>query len=863
MRWILFACFLGIFLRAAESFSCLGSASYPHEYNLDDAGDVMVGWRLEEDSMDLHFGVTFRNLANVNVWAAIGFSRSGGMSEMDIAMLTASGELKDMFSKSQSITPKEDTSNDLELLCAARADGQIRFEFKRRLTTCDYDEDVDLSITYVALTYAIGTSSTFGYHGASQRGAKFMSIISPLAIREPDREPKAPIRFTNNTFRYFSDAQQSNAYRCGYRTFDISNQLRASGFDPSNPQQLYMTSFHIPQGESLRKAEPRLHHLHLYQCEPTAQQAASNLVFKQGDTTDDYNCHSIAVPPGCTFMLGMLPATDKFSFPFNSGHPIFHVNGTMYFFYNYHIEGLYTGKWEKVAENLQFELQISTDVSKVVVLSFINLHYGSVPMTADEKGEATSILPIPSECFRAPRWKYLSMILHSHLHGSWAVLRTFDRITHKEEAAISYVMHHDGVHEGIDFKNPSNFGEKDVFLETHYQINSQPIQWVDSLAGEMNTLIAMVMVEKPEHIPLIAGTHNVLKNASGTYAFCDWLSNRGAPVATAVYQSMHDYTNRWVPQKLKDRSEIIRNSHLVCDARKVMSFARAYFWSPVFFNGLQIAILISIHFLMRYLIPFVFRKVGSTWGFDYSKASKVDRRKMDYYAMNFLFSMFGFISCLLFTQYLFNPWNPDSLKGNSDDKIDVDILNLNGFRLLFASANVMLMGMVYELALRRDLHWYLVLHHVITIAIFCVELTAYSTYFDISNVTVLISLALMQFSEWLLFLALIMRRYGYSGAAKIAFAFGIASTTFCRIYASACTITLAIYTRRVGDIVICVVVGVLLIPQLYSTWIVLQLIKKKAPQKRLSQDSQSLEAIETAPLSFELASPSRLSQAEV
>lgn len=182
-------------------------------------------------------------------WLSVALSANGGMRGADIWLLTKNTAgnwiLEDRFS-SDMVTPTLDAQQDLNLINAQQTDAETCMIFQRRVSTCDVNQaDLDFSPYGQYVIYAFSTSSTFAYHGPSNRGSKRVNFLTTFTA------PALPadVQTLDIKMKLFNVPSADTSYMC--QSFVLPNDKK----------------YHIIRADPLvGQGQHRVHHMIMYTC---------------------------------------------------------------------------------------------------------------------------------------------------------------------------------------------------------------------------------------------------------------------------------------------------------------------------------------------------------------------------------------------------------------------------------------------------------------------------------------------------------------------------------------------------------------------------------------------------------------------
>ena len=142
---------------------------------------------IDEDDLDLYRlywkptneTIQFEIHCRTTGWVGLGFSQNGDMAGSDIVIgwvddITGAGHVKDTYAKIRA-APVMDKIQDWELLDAKQIDGYTILKIKRKLNTCDKDEDMVIKkeTNYLVAAWnaadPITGNGDWKYHGTNRR----------------------------------------------------------------------------------------------------------------------------------------------------------------------------------------------------------------------------------------------------------------------------------------------------------------------------------------------------------------------------------------------------------------------------------------------------------------------------------------------------------------------------------------------------------------------------------------------------------------------------------------------------------------------------------------------------------------------
>ncbi|XP_033104846.1 DBH-like monooxygenase protein 1 [Anneissia japonica] len=157
-----------------------GHFHFEHEVFLDRDENIKLLWSVEDDN------ITFEVRANTTGYVGIGFSTNGGMRGADIIL----GWVKEgtpYISDRHGIGNEEpvvDVQKDVELLYGSETDDLTILGFRRKLLTCDPDDN-DIGSDTIRVIWAYHPDdpedTEVVYHGPQRRGVRSIIFIGVLS----------------------------------------------------------------------------------------------------------------------------------------------------------------------------------------------------------------------------------------------------------------------------------------------------------------------------------------------------------------------------------------------------------------------------------------------------------------------------------------------------------------------------------------------------------------------------------------------------------------------------------------------------------------------------------------------------------
>ena len=185
------------------------AGAFAYSETMEITSGYTISWSLVGDSIRLGIEV-----ADTTGWVGVGVSETGGMEGADIAMLSKDGagstwQVQDTHTVAQS-TPNVDATQDWVLVGTASSSGgngavgTVLLELERKLDTGDVAQDrVINTLEATPLVFAMGASSSPGYHGPSSRWYRYINLVSQpdnLAIVLADPDYDTHFDITNDAF---------------------------------------------------------------------------------------------------------------------------------------------------------------------------------------------------------------------------------------------------------------------------------------------------------------------------------------------------------------------------------------------------------------------------------------------------------------------------------------------------------------------------------------------------------------------------------------------------------------------------------------------------------------------------------------
>lgn len=204
----------------------IAAAATEFTITLDGQDKYNVTWSYEGTTKDDY--VTFTITCETTGWVGLGLSPNGGMAGADLAVawVSADGEafLEDMHASSNSF-PSTDASNDLELLSSSETDGITTISYKRRIATCDDDDNI-IKTSTTRLIYAYGSADpvdnvlqSSDYH-SSNRGAKSIYLLDPQTAANALPQDSLTHDFLTNDYEI---PNQDTEYYCSFHDPPVLN----------------------------------------------------------------------------------------------------------------------------------------------------------------------------------------------------------------------------------------------------------------------------------------------------------------------------------------------------------------------------------------------------------------------------------------------------------------------------------------------------------------------------------------------------------------------------------------------------------------------------------------------------------------
>ncbi|KAJ1550663.1 hypothetical protein HK096_005686, partial [Nowakowskiella sp. JEL0078] len=278
---------------AAQCFSTFTTSNFTDCKLI--APKFALHWAVHNDIISLGIQADQGGLSSAN-WFAFGLSEAGGMNGADIVVISKNDQNKwsvsDMFSSNQG-TPVLDKTQDWNLDVSpfevSSANASVSVVISRKLNTCD-PADYAVKTAYLHhVIWAIGSSQTLSYHGASS-DFHGQSQINFLPSDAQKKEVQTLESMDQHSFKNITIAMQNVAI--------------------PNVQTSYLcVNYALPTDAKYHVVE-YIHHIIMYGC----------IVNPQSFGTV-YDCSSM--PRSCpTFMLAWAPGISTVDLPSEAGFPI-------------------------------------------------------------------------------------------------------------------------------------------------------------------------------------------------------------------------------------------------------------------------------------------------------------------------------------------------------------------------------------------------------------------------------------------------------------------------------------------------------------------------------------------------------------
>lgn len=264
-----------------------------HEVEASDAAEearikppsFKIYYKVDDDDM-VTFGAEV--VLMEDEWFSVGVTSSGGMIGADMVILTSqNGEdytLGDYWSSSFS-KPTLDKEQNVELLESSRAGSLVTAVWRRPVTSCDQNQDLDLD-THSMVIYAVGHGPELSYH--KWRGSQSVDwtrgddVKASIAALESDAfrlelKPSSPIRLHDDT---------KTQYKCAVLPSEIPDR-------ESTPVDYHAIAIEPIIGS------PYIHHMLYFFCE-------SEIISYDGQEYGHdsvFDC-SVMIPSGCDSLGG-------------------------------------------------------------------------------------------------------------------------------------------------------------------------------------------------------------------------------------------------------------------------------------------------------------------------------------------------------------------------------------------------------------------------------------------------------------------------------------------------------------------------------------------------------------------------------
>ncbi len=206
------------------SFTCANLASeYDHSAFLDPDETFRLFWSVKDGEKSISLAVEVKTTG----WVGFGISQglSGSMKGADIVIgwvdSTGKGHISDRYATSNSM-PLVDGKQDYELIAASQDKGITVMKFKRKLKTCDKNDN-DIPLGTAKVIYAYGKTDDVKYHGSKMRGARSVNLMNYVKNVPPPSNAKYFDVKINNV----SVPKVKTTYWC--EAFKLSQLVKLSG----------------------------------------------------------------------------------------------------------------------------------------------------------------------------------------------------------------------------------------------------------------------------------------------------------------------------------------------------------------------------------------------------------------------------------------------------------------------------------------------------------------------------------------------------------------------------------------------------------------------------------------------------------
>ncbi|CAF1072713.1 unnamed protein product [Didymodactylos carnosus] len=384
-------------------------------------------WSVNNDKTEITFELQIKTLG----WIALGIT--GGMKGADIGLgwvdQKGTVHFQDRHAVGEQRPLIDNTSSDWFALNGKEENGWTAIQFKRKLDTCD-------SLDYpIKLIFAWGLTDPsqnedISYHEATRRDSRTLSLLSFTS--PPDEEKFAKLDYFDFRLHNYAVPANDTTYHCSIHKIPA-----------------YAGKRHVIAHKMLIEDKNRdiVHHLLMYECEPTAEFDDNNL--PDGDCYDVYPLTELCIGNIAT---GWAVGGDSIvEFPDKAGYPVGADFPVKYYLISMHYDNkpltvgrrdssgmrFYLG--EKLRERDIGYLTLGTDSSPMALAIPPNVDQFIV----DSYCQATHTKNFPKEGITV-----ISALPHTHLQGVtvWSKLIRNNRV-------VKYLYNSDAYDFNYQFDN--------------------------------------------------------------------------------------------------------------------------------------------------------------------------------------------------------------------------------------------------------------------------------------------------------------------------------------------------------------------------------------------------------------------------